>query len=167
MEWQSLKRTELNVPPEKEHIKQSAQQIKAMCKANGIKKTGKQIRKLANKSVKQLLRDEIWVNDLYQVNVDRSDKHWVHLSIKRLDKEQIDYSKWQHFQWIKNQLVGEEYEGLELYPAESRLVNTANQYHVWVMNHPFPEAFIPCGWNEGRVLYDKSNNGSKQTLEVK
>jgi len=29
-------------------------------------------------------------------------------------------------------IVGEEHEAFEVYPAESRLVDTANQYHLWV-----------------------------------
>ena len=165
MKWQPLKRSELNLPPPKQHLEETVKQHKALYKCANKKLTGKQVRKRAKKAIKELLKDEIWVNNLYQVNVDRTDKHWTHLSIKRLGKETLQGSAWQHFQWIKNQLVGEEYEGVELYPAESRLINTANQYHIWVMKHPFPEAFVPCGWNEGRVTYSKSNHGSKQTLE--
>jgi hypothetical protein len=167
MEWQPLKRGKLKLPPEDQHLKETIKQHKALYKANGMKATGKQIRKRAKESIKRLLSDEIWINDLYQVNVDRKTyDNWIHLSIKRRGKETIQGSAWQHFQWIKNQLVGEEYEALELYPAESRMVNTVNQYHLWVMKHPFPEACIPCGWNEGRLIYDKSSYGSKQTLET-
>lgn len=39
---------------------------------------------------------------------------------------------WREFQRIKNELCGPEREAVELYPAESRLVDTANEYHLWV-----------------------------------
>lgn len=39
---------------------------------------------------------------------------------------------WREFQRIKNEVVGPEREAVELYPAESRLVDTANEYHLWV-----------------------------------
>lgn len=55
----------------------------------------------------------------------------VHLSIRRrVDRSAIH--DWRDLQRIKNELVGRECEGLELYPAEERLVDTANQYHLWV-----------------------------------
>jgi len=58
----------------------------------------------------------------------------VWLSIKRNDKETIH--DWREFQEIKNELVGRECEGIELYPAESRVMDTANQYHLWVIDDP-------------------------------
>lgn len=46
---------------------------------------------------------------------------------------------WRDFQRIKNELVGEEAEAIELYPAESRLVDTANHYHLWAFRtYRFP-----------------------------
>jgi hypothetical protein len=39
---------------------------------------------------------------------------------------------WRDLQRIKNELIGPECEGFELYPAESRLVDTANQYWIWI-----------------------------------
>lgn len=71
----------------------------------------------------------------------------VWLSIKRIDKKAIH--DWRHLQWIKNDLVGEECEGLELYPAESRLVDQANQYHLWVMKRP--ERRFPLGYDDRDV----------------
>lgn len=86
------------------------------------------------------LNDEIYLNDVYQVNVRRYPNEvpgkpdLVHLSIKRIDRQCIH--DWRDLQEIKNQLVGPECEGVELYPAESRLVDTANQYHIWCINDP-------------------------------
>ncbi len=38
---------------------------------------------------------------------------------------------WRHFQKIKNELLGPEEEAIELYPAESRLVDLSNEYSLW------------------------------------
>jgi len=91
--------------------------------------------------------EEVWTNDIYQVAVRRhleiSTYKMTHLSIKRLDRRAL--MDWRHMQWIKNQLVGEECEGCELFPAESRLVDGANQYHIWVFEDPangFPFGFF-------------------------
>lgn len=56
----------------------------------------------------------------------------IHLSIKRRNREALP--DWRDFQEIKNDLVGRECEGVELYPAESRKVDGANQFHIWVIN---------------------------------
>lgn len=167
MSWTPLVKTEIDFKgmSKSEVIKQNKKMLIALFKENGIKHTGKKIRQIANQSYVDLMKDEVWVNDLYQVNVDRySSKHFIHLSIKNNNKSQICVSKWTHFQWIKNQLCGEESEGLELYPSEKRLINTANQYHIWVLKD---KVQIPCGWNDGRVITDRSEFGTKQTLETK
>jgi hypothetical protein len=67
----------------------------------------------------------------------------IHLSIKRKDGHQA--RSWIDLQFIKNCLVGPETEGVELFPAESRKVDFANQYHLWVIKdtkYRFPLGFI-------------------------
>lgn len=54
---------------------------------------------------------------------------------------------WRDFQRIKNELVAPEAEAVELFPAESRLVDTANHYHLWV----FPEYRFPFGMQAREV----------------
>lgn len=80
----------------------------------------------------------MWVNDTYnviireaEIEADSGFPEMIWLSIKRLDKEPIH--DWRDLQEIKNQLVGEENEAVEVYPAESRLVDQANQYHLFVL----------------------------------
>jgi hypothetical protein len=84
---------------------------------------------------------EHWTNDDYWVVLDkecRGERYktllghplW-HLTITRRD-EQPDRN-WQMFQIIKNEIVGQEYEAVELYPAQSRLMDVANKYHLWVL----------------------------------
>jgi hypothetical protein len=78
--------------------------------------------------------DEVWRNDEYEVFVrymgnDRRDA--LHISIKRLDREPV--YDWRHKQAIKNEIAGPEREAVELFPAESRLVDSANQTHLWAV----------------------------------
>lgn len=74
----------------------------------------------------------------------------THLSIKRIDREPIH--DWREFQMIKNTLCGPEREAVEIYPAESRLVDTANQFHLWVL----PEGRQwPMGWDTRLVTEDE------------
>jgi hypothetical protein len=108
---------------------------------------------------------EVWMNRLYQVVVYPVPKvpgfeDWpemVHLCIKRRDKSPA--RDWRHFQRIKNELVGPECEGVELYPAESRMVDTANQYHMFVLKGAANR--FPFGFNE-RVVSEGNVIGSKQ-----
>lgn len=80
------------------------------------------------------------------VNFDGLEMWW--LSIKRNDREPL--RSWSDLQQIKNLLVGPEHEGVEVFPAESRLVDGANQYHLWVLAKP--GARFRYGFNEGRQI---------------
>lgn len=70
----------------------------------------------------------------------------VHLSIRRNDRAPV--RDWRMFQRIKNELTDPECEAVELYPAESRLVDTSNQYHLWVFAPGFK---MPVGFGERLV----------------
>ena len=165
MSWQPLQRASWDFKglSEDQVVKRISKQIADVKKANGDPITGKQARKAAKDHYKSMEKEEVWINDIYQVAVNKHEHgDWIHLSIKRKDREQIsDPARWQHFQWIKNQLVGEEHEGLELYPAESRIVNTANQYHLWVLDK------IPFGFNKRIVSSADVMGKGKQTIETK
>lgn len=95
------------------------------------------------------MRDVFWLNRVYQVAVRDHDpgEEWpamVHLSIKRLDRQRPGQERFRDFQRIKNELVGPECEALELYPAESRLVDSADQFHLFAVKEPgvrFPFGF--------------------------
>lgn len=100
----------------------------------------------ANEAMLRSLAGEVWINDLYQVSVFRDNNAagqvLIHLSIRRLDREIIH--DWRELQEIKNRLVGRECEAVELYPAESRMVDTANQYHLFCV--PDPTYRFPFGF---------------------
>ena len=104
----------------------------------------------------------VFVNSRYQVAVFHQDaKHangrvaTVHLSIKRIDGCAVH--DWRDFQRIKNELAGPEAEGVELYPAESRLVDGANQYHLYCL---IGQQW-PIGFTE-RLVAEDSENGVQQ-----
>lgn len=81
----------------------------------------------------------------------------VHLSIKRNDKNPLH--DWRDLQRIKNEILGAEEEAMELYPSESRLVDAANQYHLWC----FRGMSAPFGYKSQRcVMEDVGDTGGKQ-----
>lgn len=105
---------------------------------------------------------QIFKNDTYQVamkEIPGSNEFpaLIHLSIRRLDREPV--RDWRDLQDIKNQLVGPGCEGIELYPAEERVVDTANQFHLWVIKDPLFR--FPFGFQTGRKSQENFRN-SKQ-----
>jgi len=101
-------------------------------------------------------KSEIWINDIYQVQRRVIPPDNVHLNIRRRDGGPI-LRDWRHFQQIKNELIGPECEAVELYPAESRLVDTSNKFHLWGVLDPTFR--FPLGFEERDVQYE----GSKET----
>ena len=125
--------------------------------------------------LKYLIPDRVFENSRYMVfwydvpavpSPTRPDaEHWpamIHLSIKEHDRG--TRHDWRDFQRIKNEIVGPEHEALELYPAESRLVDTANQFHIFVLANP--EIVLPFGMQDGRAVVDSDGEldwqGSRQ-----
>jgi len=113
----------------------------------------------------------VYVNSRYQVTLFRyPGNYWpgmpleiVQLSIKRHDKREI--KDWRDLQRLKSEIMGPEVEAVELYPAEWRMVDTANQYHLWCLP---PDSAFPLGYVDGRIISgpvnpDGSNpSGSRQ-----
>lgn len=102
-------------------------------------------------------RMEAWSNDLYDAFVrympatstetgePAGEMIWI--SVKNRGRHPI--RDWRHLQQIKNEIAGPEREAVEIFPAESRLVDTSNEYHLWVL----PEGQkIPWGYPEGQLL---------------
>lgn len=84
----------------------------------------------------------------------------IHLNARRADREANH--DWRTLQFIKNIIVGPEHEAVELYPAESRLTDTANNYHLWVLANP--KARFPFGFS-GRAVWtpeEAAKLGAKQ-----
>lgn len=97
---------------------------------------------------------EAWEDETYNVLLWRIPKRdlwdWSespgatrYLSIAR--KDGAPAHDWLAFQRIKNELAGSEIEAVELYPAESRLVDSANRYLLWCYA---PGERAPWGFQE-------------------
>ena len=74
----------------------------------------------------------IWESENHIVikrDVDLRGRPACWLSIKRKDNGRVG---WTEKQQIKNAMVSDESEGFEVYPSESRKIDTSNQYHLWV-----------------------------------
>lgn len=93
--------------------------------------------------------DEIWMNNLYTVHLTRNVLHsdaqnhpQMHeLSIRRNDRQAA--MDWRHLQQIKNELIGERHEGTMLFPHANRLVDTSNQFYMYVC--AVPDIIFPYG----------------------
>lgn len=88
-----------------------------------------------------------WENSRYIVSMyapdddDRMPDAWpgvVHLSFRHVTNVAI--TDFRDFQRIKSELVHPEAMAVQIFPAESQLVDMANQYHLWV--------FVPRSWPE-------------------
>lgn len=102
----------------------------------------------------------IVLNSIYQVSVFlqcvEPYGEIVHLSIKTHDRQ--PRHDWRELQRIKNEICGAECEGVEIFPAESRLVDTANQYHLYV----FRDHRLPFGFQERLVSEESGVAGAVQ-----
>lgn len=132
--------------------------VRANCKREGLteEQTEAQV---------QLVKETpIFKNNIYQCSVHEQkqlDPHFPlmwHLSIKRIDKEPV--TDWRDIQRIKNDIIGPENEGVQLFPAESRLVDGANQYHLFVLKNEAVR--FPFGFFDGRRVTDESPVGGNQ-----
>ena len=79
----------------------------------------------------------------------------VHLSFKVHDRQA--HHDWRDIQRLKNEICGDECDAVEIYPAESKLVDGANQYHLFV----FGTYKIPFGFQE-RLVSDEGWEKSQQ-----
>jgi hypothetical protein len=91
-------------------------------------------------------------NRLYDGAVLTFEDGSMHLSFKRKDRSAI--RDWRHFQAIKNEVAGPEREAIEIFPAESELMDAANEYHLWVLPANMQS---PLGLT-GRGLLDATDN---------
>lgn len=107
---------------------------------------------------------ELWVNNQYVVHLYRiapdtpGHPDMLHLAITRQDQGHA--RDWRHLQRIKNELVGPEHEMVEVFPAESRLVDAANTLHLWGFDDPAQR--VGFGFEARLVTDDSLTPGTKQ-----
>jgi len=112
---------------------------------------------------------ELFRNAIYQVRRQKLDptgtvaaraddlEDGLWLVISRLDGRASN--DWRHFQRIKNEVAGLEREAVEIYPAESRLIDRGNAFHLWVL--PAGER-VPFGPTRRSVLGPEQQRGVAQ-----
>ena len=83
-----------------------------------------------------------------------------HLSVTHIDGG--TGRDWRDYQQIKNDLIGKECEAVELYPADSRLVDSADSFHLWgVTDEKFR---FPVGFGESLVSDCNREVGTQRKL---
>lgn len=113
---------------------------------------------------------QVWSNGEYEcwverdVSDDEGTEGMIWLSIKRMDRAPVH--NWRHLQQIKNEVLGPEWEAVELYPAESRLADNANQTHLWAVNTRLPFGFqaglVTFGDDAENFTQDPSHRGKQE-----
>jgi hypothetical protein len=109
----------------------------------------------------------IWKNSRYTVMTrviapaDGAHPEVVHLSIRRNDRAPIWC--WRDLQAIKNEMVGRECEAIQIFPAESRLVDSSNQFHLYVFTDP--DVRIPFGYSERSVTESNAFHAVQEPFE--
>lgn len=99
----------------------------------------------------ELKRGEGWFGEInecytsldgqYAVMIRPVDTEWgsvEHAAIRNLASTDIPWSEKQR---IKNELFAKERVAIEVFPAESNLVDEANMYHLWVLPKGFEMPF--------------------------
>jgi hypothetical protein len=78
-----------------------------------------------------------WVNQVMSVQISYEETQvgqMTHLWVRRHDGRPV---LWAEMQRVKNELVGPERVGVEVFPAETNLVDVAPMYHLWI----YPEGY--------------------------
>lgn len=104
-------------------------------------------------NLKMSAPQERWVNRAYCVFVSRFHANnfidggpFARIGIMRHDQAAVhDFRDYQH---IKNDVCGDSWEAIELYPSESRLVDPSNFFILWA----FPPNVLKIGMAERNVL---------------
>lgn len=106
-------------------------------------------------NVQYLTSMRTFTNDTYIVRVEPC-APFYQVIVKRHDGEPC--RDWQDLQQLKNQLFGPGHEAVELYPAEDRLIDLGNEYHLWV--HADPSYRFPLGFQKGRWVQQPPATGA-------
>jgi hypothetical protein len=102
---------------------------------------------------------EVWGSSQYTVTVHYLDDNrdgFVEVGIHNYHR--TTHVPWRHIQQIKNEVFGPDREAVQLFPAEDRLLDAANEYWIYVYptgTAPMRERGVKLGMDRGRqVTYD-------------
>lgn len=106
---------------------------------------------------------ECWENKYYYVSVRRyvrgfpiANSAYAIIGVSSIDE--TARHDWRDFQRIKNDIVGDEWEGVELYPSESRLKDPSNRFYLWCV----PPGVIAWGLPGGRSVLAHTESSAPQ-----
>jgi len=122
-------------------------------------------RSQARKQLKRYKKEpkKLYRNSYYKVTM--RDVPWGEGFIRHLSVSHIDGGTgrdWRDYQQIKNDLIGKECEAVELYPADSRLVDSADSFHLWgVTDEKFR---FPVGFDDRLVSDCEREAGTQRKL---
>ena len=128
---------------------------------------------ISDEALDDLISDETWGNDRYTVSVhllDGDRDGFVELAVHNHNR--TPHVPWRHLQQIKNEVLGPDREAVQLFPAEDRLVDTANEYWLYVYpvgKAPMRDRRTKVGMDDGRnVAYDMPDGfgRSRQSQEM-
>ena len=98
-------------------------------------------------------------NSRYSVTVQRKKQHLMRhkvcVCLNITNADQSAKHDWRDFQRIKNEILGPEWEGIELYPAESRMVDPSNSYLMYCFRDK-----LPIGINV-RMVFGSEEEGAE------
>ena len=100
-----------------------------------------------------------WRNDVYYGQIYKYDRGapfggGPYILISITAKSEKALHDWRDYQQIKNDLAGKEWEAIELYPAESRLVDPSNCFFLWC----FPPGILAnLGFKHRKVVRPRTN----------
>ena len=95
-------------------------------------------------------RSKDYLAVLYEQRADGNRRLTVNHLRKGRDGRWRDGITWDELQRVKDECLGPETWCVEVYPAESRLVNENNQRHLWVLDGP-PDTRFP----DHATVYDQ------------
>ncbi len=87
---------------------------------------------------------QCWVNNKYSVQLIARGELEV-LMVRRHDEG--DEYPWRDLQRIKNELVGEDREAVQVFPKQGEVVDVADMAHIWLVpvGQPLPYTFANMG----------------------
>lgn len=109
-------------PAEKVRKPENEQALRQLCLDRGLD---------PDEILQDIDAQEFWANDRYVATVERRSDGYARISLHRKDRKPL--RDWRDMQRIKNDVMGDEIEAVELFPAESRLMDTANEYWLWCL----------------------------------
>ena len=99
----------------------------------------------------------VWHNNAYAVAVydPAYDGAPTQITVQRFDEQPARDLR--HLQQIKDEVCGPEYEAVEIFPAQARVVDFTNTTHLWVFKEPLGFGMLPHLPAFGASFHDENS----------